>query len=1001
MPAVIAMTRKVSVKTALMVGQNFYQHLRESGEVDVALQSAVSGLSNRNDLTVPALFSRLGSRPLFSDRLEGRTLTEAEIEFGIAEFRTLIADRAPNAKKLKESFEHQVKILETFKGTDRENGKEQQRLALKELNYLSQQVFEISFDALAALGKKTPKYEAECPFPGLAAFSDAKYHRFFFGRDELVKSLQKRLSKDNFLAVLGPSGSGKSSLVMAGLVPKLQQQTTDLVLAYLTPTHQPLVQLQSSISSLSEQSAVVVVDQFEELFTLCTDKDERNRFIDQLLDLAKHQKVIVTMRTDFLADCTYYRKLSSRLESSQKLIGSMSSDELGIAMKMQADQVLLEFETGLSDAILAEVAGEQGAMPLLQYALQELWQRRRGRWLCYDEYYAIGGVKQAIATIADQFYQKLSGNEQKQVRHIFEQLTRIDEDFIPTSDEDDQPKDTRRRVELNQLITENSDLEQTRNLVAKLANVRLVTTNRDQIEVAHETLILHWPLLQKWLSESRSRLKLQQQIRPTIQRWKSRQDDGELLRGHLLQEVDSYLKNFPDSFSQEAKTFINASQALPYRKPKLRKVLITSFCVTTAVFAFRALGIMQSLELAAYDQMMRLKPSEAQDSRFIIIAVNDTDILEQGKRNEAGVGTVKDRSLERMLQKLKQYQPRVIGLDLLRDFPAQSKQLSDLLGKNDQLIGICTSPDGTSSGQGHGYPVDIPKAQVPKSVGFSNFIDDGVVRRQPLLNPVIEQEFCPTENSFSFAIAQRYLNSEAINKPYQSPRTKGESYSEDLKFGQTTIKRRTGLAGGYQGELGEPPTYQVLLNYRTYQGNPRNFAKKISLEDFLKLEDKATEQKIKDKIVIIGIDSEVSADYVDTPYGKISGPIVQAQMVSQIISTVLDKRPLIWWWPLGIDVVWIGIWSIGGGLMVWRLRQPIYWAIGSASVASLIGGIYYIIFVFYSGWIPLIPTLFASMGTSGVLAFETLRLRQGKSKNKKLELKESQANSEKILTRTH
>ena len=984
MPAVIAMTRKVSVETALAIGQRFYHRLRESGEVDLALQEAAAGLGSRRDIVVPALFSRLGGQPLFSDRLEGRSLNDAEIDFGLAEFEALIQERAPHAEKLRESFDRQVQTLKSFRGAESSTGLEQRQQSIKELNYLCEQVLEISFDALAALDKEPPEYKAECPFPGLASFAGAEYHKFFFGRDELIKALQKELIKDNFLAVLGPSGSGKSSAVLAGLIPQLQQQEPALKLAYLTPGNEPLERLEASLSSVSGESAIFVVDQFEELFTLCTDEDKRNGFIDRLLDLAQQQKVIVTLRTDFLGECTRYRKLSKRIEERQKLIGSMESAELGKAMKMQAGQVLLEFETGLSNAILAEVEGEPGAMPLLQYALQELWNRRRGRWLCYDEYNAIGGVQQAIATTASQFYNDLLPNEQQQIRHIFEQLTRVDEDFDP-SNQDDRPTDTRRRVELNQLTTATSDLNQTRNLVAKLANARLVITRGNEVEVAHEALILHWPLLQRWLTESRPRLKLQQQLRPTVKRWQESQDDGELLRGGLLQTVAKYLKDAPDAFSQDEKAFIQASQELPHRKPKLFTILKTGLAVTVAVAAVRILGIMEPLELAAYDKLMWLKPSERQDSRFLIIAVDDNDIQTQAQRNETGVGTIKDPSLEKLLKNLQTYQPRVIGLDLARDFKAaKSTDLDSLLktlSNQKTLISICAPSSGTSSGKGFSYPATaIAPEQAKENAGFSNFLESDTenTRRQPLLNPIIEKELCPTESSFSFAIARRYL--EAIGKPYEPPITKDENYAGDLKLGETSIKRRTGLVGGYQGDLSEPPTYHILLNYRSSDGDPRNFADKVSLEYFQSLDAETAKQKVEGKIVIIGIDSEYSApDIIFTPFGKVAGPIVQAQMASQIVSAVLDNRPLIWWWPVWADVLWIAVWSSVGGLIVWQIRQPLQWVMGATALTSLVG-ICWAVFAYQSGWIPLVPSIFALVGTAGVVSFLTFRLRQGGSR---------------------
>jgi hypothetical protein len=206
------------------------------------------------------------------------------------------------------------------------------------------------------------------------------------------------------------------------------------------------------------------------------------------------------MRADFLGECTFYPELRKRIETRQKLVGPMEPAELITAMKMQADSGGLRFEAGLSHAILNDVQGEPGVMPLLQYALQELWKRRRGRWLCDEEYQAIGGVQQAIAKTADDFYNSLSAPEQEQVQNIFLRLTRLDASAVPG----EKRRDTRRRVELEDLVPTGDDLAVTRKLVQQLAGggVRLVVTSRneatgkEEVEVAHEALIRYWPTLQ-------------------------------------------------------------------------------------------------------------------------------------------------------------------------------------------------------------------------------------------------------------------------------------------------------------------------------------------------------------------------------------------------------------------------------------------------------------------------------------------------------------------------
>jgi hypothetical protein len=242
MPAVVAMTRQVSVETGLALGQSFYRRLRESGEVDTALQEATAGLSKRHDITVPALFSRLGGRPLFSARLGDRELTDEEIEYGIGKLSKLLVERAPNASVLKQRFKTQVEILKDTQGAESRTAREQRQQAIVEIDNLCHRVLEISFDALSALGKEPPKYKAECPFPGLSSFAQEQYHKFFFGRDELIRDLQKELAKDNFLAVIGTSGSGKSSVVLAGLIPKLKEQQPSLQSVRITPSNEPLKQ---------------------------------------------------------------------------------------------------------------------------------------------------------------------------------------------------------------------------------------------------------------------------------------------------------------------------------------------------------------------------------------------------------------------------------------------------------------------------------------------------------------------------------------------------------------------------------------------------------------------------------------------------------------------------------------------------------------------------------------------------------------------------------------
>ncbi|AFY66271.1 CHAT domain-containing protein [Geitlerinema sp. PCC 7407] len=591
MPAVVAMTEKVTIKTAQALAKSFYRQLKESGEVDLALNEATAGLAERHDITVPALFSRLGGRPLFSDKLD-RDLTNAEIQFGLERLQNLLIERAP---VLQEKLKQQADILDRTLGADAtalsKEARQERKETLEEVNNLCDEVLDLSFNALA-LEQQPPKYDSRCPFRGLSPFR-VEDQEFFFGRDRLIEQLRQKLTKHNFLAVLGASGSGKSSVLLAGLIPQLQSQQPNLQLVYLTPSSEPLVQLNASLSHLTPEPSVLLVDQFEELFTLCTDEAKRVEFIDRLLNLAQQQKTIITMRADFWGECASHRQLKELMQARQELIAPMDSGELRKAIEMQASHVHLRFEAGLSHLILDEVQGEPGAMPLLQHALLELWKRRHGRWLRCKEYEAIGGVRMAIAKTADDVYNSLPSNEQDQVRDIFVRLTRLDESTV----QGEKRRDTRRRVWLDELVPKGGDLTATKQLVKRLADegARLVVTstgpatNKETVEVAHEALIRYWPSLQQWLEENRSNLQLREAIRQAALDWDENQRKEEYLehRGGRLEDAEVLSKQTGFLNQLEAE-YVDACVELrdrQRRKEKRQFMVVSIFSIVASALA--------------------------------------------------------------------------------------------------------------------------------------------------------------------------------------------------------------------------------------------------------------------------------------------------------------------------------------------------------------------------------------------------------------------------------
>lgn len=360
-----------------------------------------------------------------------------------------------------------------------------------------------------------------CPYRGLFHFGpgDAQY---FFGRESFVEKLVKATQTHNFIPLLGASGSGKSSVVLAGLVPKLQQaghwqfthfrpgadpfyalaealvplyrselDSTDKIvqaekLAESLKNGTPLSRIFSSIQRQHPSDRVLLIaDQFEELYTLCTDETIRRNFLDRLLagiaasaDRSPFAPVLVaTMRADFLGNALSYRPFADVLQNADLKLGSMNRSELTEAIEQPAQNLGVTFEAGLVERILGDVEAEPGVLPLLEFALTELWQRRSGKQLTHAAYEVIGEVKSALGCRADREYEKLSDADGERVRRIFVQLVRPGEGM----------EDTRR-------IATKAELgEQNWSLVKHLADVRLVVTSRgpsqETVEVVHEALI--------------------------------------------------------------------------------------------------------------------------------------------------------------------------------------------------------------------------------------------------------------------------------------------------------------------------------------------------------------------------------------------------------------------------------------------------------------------------------------------------------------------------------
>lgn len=391
-------------------------------------------------------------------------------------------------------------------------------------------------------------------------------------------------------------------------------------------------------------------------------------------------------------------------------------------------------------------------------------------------------------------------------------------------------------------------------------------------------------------------------------------------------------------------------------------LLVTSLFVSAGVMGLRWLGLLQPLELWAFDQLLRLRSPESADSRLLVVTVTEADLQAQGEA--ARRSSVSDQALSQLLNQLDQYQPRVIGLDIYRDFPASASLpgLAQQLRDHDRLIAVCKGRDPHSDPTGIAPPPELSPAQL----GFTDFLEDsdGVLRRQLLYMSPDPVSRCTARYSFSAVLAFQYLSHHQIS-PQFTP-------ENELQLGQTIFAPLQPRLGGYQGI--DSGGIQILLNYRSLP-SPQAIAPQVTLAQILS--GQVNPETIKNKVVLIGVTANSTGDYWATPYGaggaaKTPGVFIQAQMVSQLLSAVLDQRSQLWAWPQWVDALWVWAWSLIGGLIAWRLRltKLLSIGVGGAIVVLTVGCLFALM---QGGWLALVPAAFALMLTAAKVVYTESR----------------------------
>ena len=495
--------------------------------------------------------------------------------------------------------------------------------------------------AKKAIADKQPVLDLGiCPYMGLQAFDEAS-SEYFYGRNLLVQKLLNHVGHKTSLAVVGASGSGKSSAVQAGLMAQLRQgkqipgsdrwwlgcfrpgsQPIEALAKVFSDTQERKLQAQQQLQvegllyqgvegfvqllrTRAEPMVVLIIDQFEELFTLASDS-ERQKFIELILGAVKHAgdrfKLVLTIRADFVAACLENAELGQILQNNSILVPPhLTEADYRRAIVKPAEQVGLQVESGLVEVLLKDLDRSAGELPLLQFALQQLWENRANGQLTLESYHKLEGIKGALERQAQTVYENLDPEVQACARWIFINLTQLGEGT----------EDTRRRITKSELVVEKYPEALVDRTLRILTNAKLLVVNLDSgnnlgksrsadnppeddelfleamrqeatVEVVHEILIRHWSSLRWWLEENRSKLRSQRQIEQAAVLWlqKDKQDDF-LLKGVRLAEAEEIFFKYTDELSPTAKQYVatcidarEAEQRLA--KKRLRKAQLTA-----------------------------------------------------------------------------------------------------------------------------------------------------------------------------------------------------------------------------------------------------------------------------------------------------------------------------------------------------------------------------------------------------------------------------------------
>ncbi len=584
-----------------------------------------------------------------------------------------------------------------------------------------------------------------CPYQGLRAFTenDAQY---FYGRDSLTQQLINHLRQNSFLAVVGASGSGKSSVVRAGLIAQLRTGkqlpgSEKWLIVKMLPGDRPLSELtkimegednlQESwegmqylgvegfvywLRSRPQPMVMLVVDQFEELFTLAPIED-RNRFLELLLGALKYAgdkfKLVITLRADFITPCLEVNALAELLQDSNILVPPHLNDtEYRRVIINPAEQVGLKVESGLVEILLQELKNSAGDLPLLEFVLEQLWEHRQNGELTLFSYQKhLGGMAGALERKAQAVYDNLDKSAQQCARWIFLSLTQLGEGT----------EDTRRRANKSELIVKKYPAELVERTLQALTSAKLIVVNLEDggslegvsrsdvetlnnnslaeiklaeikqqvtIEVAHEILIRHWSTLRWWLSENRSRLRLQRQIEQAAQMWKNNDKLTDfLLQGVRLGEAEEIFVKYTDELSFEVQEFITACLDEKQRQQLEQKKRLRQ--AQTAVGIISVLGILAT----GFGGLAYFKQQDAQIGEIRALNKSSEALMLSHHQLEALIDSLRaGKQLKGLFAASEEI--KLTTLTTLQQAVSQTREINRLQEHVEKVNAISFSPDG-------------------------------------------------------------------------------------------------------------------------------------------------------------------------------------------------------------------------------------------------------------------------------------------------------------------